>query len=92
MNSTRETSIRVTDMAVCTPPKKLRDDLQLLATFDVLIWPIRANKVRLVRHQGEVKVWASSPDLRFLSAAKPLIIEEAMRTAREAFTSDGLID
>lgn len=92
MTDTSTDSIRVMNMVVCTPPKKLRSDLDLLATFDVLMWPVRVSNTRLVRHQGEVKLWASSPDFRFLSDAKALIIEEVMRTAREAFATEGLME
>ncbi|MGR3823877.1 MAG: hypothetical protein ACU0A5_15015 [Salipiger marinus] len=75
-------ALRILDMAVCTPPQKIRPDAELLATFALVLWPVRAQGLKLVRHNGEVKLWTSTPDLRFVADARQAIIEAATAEAR----------
>lgn len=79
---------KVIKMAVCTPPRKGKDGVEILATFDVLMWPVHAKDMMLVRRNGQIKLWTSNRDLRFIANARDMIIEAAMETAREAI--DGM--
>lgn len=79
-----EQTPKIINMTMCMPPAQLKNDVQLLATFGAIMWPIRADNLRLVRHKGELKIWTQTPDLRILSTAKPVIIEAAMETVRKA--------
>ena len=90
MTDTNELNPRIINMAVCTPPRKLKGDVEVLATFEVLMWPVHVAGMQLVRRNGDVKLWGPTPELRFLSKARPVIIEAAMRTAREAI--DGMAE
>ena len=75
---------RIACLSVCVPPMKLdASSAQLLATFTVIAYPVRVQNVRLVKHQGEIKVWCPSRDFSFISAAKPIIIEAAMKAVRK---------
>lgn len=74
----------IRNMAICTPPKKMKNDAELLATFDVTMWPVRAKNLRLVRHQGTLRIWTTTRDLNFISSAKVIIIEAAMEKVRDA--------
>ncbi|SDY18371.1 hypothetical protein [Citreimonas salinaria] len=75
---------RIANLSINVPPMKMEaSNAQLLATFTVLAYPIRVQNVRLVKHQGEIKVWCPSRDFSFISAAKPVIIEAAMNAVRE---------
>lgn len=91
MSCNEPCDIRIFGMAVCTPPQKLGGDVELLATFSVFVWPIRATNLRLIRQKGEVKLWLPTRDVRFLSDARPMIIEAAMKTARDAYSDLGAL-
>lgn len=83
---------KITDVAMSIPPKKLRSDTELLATFTLLMWPLCAKNLRLVRQGGEIKLWTMTPELRFLGSAKPIIIEAAMEQVRSALDSMDILD
>ena len=83
---------KVIKMAVCTPPRKGKDGVEILATFDVLMWPVHARGMMLVRRNGEIKLWTTNQDLRFIANAREMIIEEAMRTARESIEGMGSLE
>jgi hypothetical protein len=83
---------KINNMAVCMPPRKGKDGAEILATFDVLMFPVHAKNMMLVRRGGQLKLWTSNTDLRFISTAREMIIAAAMETAREAIDSMGALD
>lgn len=84
MEDEERKTVRIKDMIVCMPPKRLRPDTELLATFTLLMWPLYCQNLRLVRQGGEIKLWTMTPEMRFLSKAQPIIIEAAKECVREA--------
>ena len=92
MNDTERRDPVIRNMAMCTPPKKMKGDNELLATFDVIMWPVMAKNLRLVRHKGEIRIWTTTPDMGFISSAKPIIIEAAMEQVRSALDSMDMLD
>ena len=92
MQDTERKPPKITDMTVCMPPKKLRPDTELLATFTLLMWPLQCKNLRLVRQGGEIKLWTMTPELRFLADARPIIIEAAMKKVRNALDTLDVLD
>ncbi|WP_297775636.1 hypothetical protein [uncultured Roseovarius sp.] len=84
MTAIDKTDTKIIDMVICTPPQKLNAEAKLLATFGVIVWPIVASNLKLVKHNGEIKLWTSTASMRFLSDSKSRIIEAAIMTARQA--------
>ncbi|WOI55138.1 hypothetical protein [Palleronia sp. LCG004] len=78
---------KILEMSMCVPPRRLTGDAELLATFGVLMWPMRIDGLQLVRNKGELRLWSPTKEFRFLSDAKALVIEAAMNAVR-----DGLDD
>ena len=37
-----------------------------------------------MREDGELKIWTSTPDMRFIAEARPVIIAAAQEVARQA--------
>jgi len=77
---------KINNMAVCMPPRKGKDGAEILATFDVLMFPVHAKNMMLVRRGGQLKLWTSN------TTAREMIIAAAMETAREAIDSMGALD
>lgn len=82
---------KINHMNVCTPPRKGKDGAEVLATFDVMLFPVHAKNMMLVRRGGQLKLWTSNTDLRFIASAREMIIDAAMETAREAIDRMGEI-
>jgi hypothetical protein len=80
---------KIVDMALCVPPRGLREGVELLATFTLVMWPIRARGLRLVRDRGELNVVAPTSDLKFMADARPIIIEAAKAQARNGIEEMG---
>ena len=81
---TTDNTPRIVKMSMCVPPEKLDNNTMLLATFNLFMWPIHVENLRLVRRKGEMRIWYPSKDMRILSNAQPIVIEAAMETARQA--------
>ena len=58
-------------------------DAEVLATFSLVMWPVRVHGLKLVRHNGVVSLWTSSKGLRFVADAREAIIEAATAEARK---------
>ena len=83
MTEPENRALRILDMAVCTPPQKIKPDAEVLATFSLVMWPVRVHGLKLVRHNGVVSLWTSSKGLRFVADAREAIIEAATAEARK---------
>lgn len=84
MTDTNQRPPKILNMAMCMPPQKLKGGVELLATFGVLMYPVCLKNLRLVREDGELKIWTSTPDMRFIAEARPVIIAAAQEVARQA--------
>lgn len=69
----------------------MRGGAELLATFAVLMWPVRVDGVQLVRCHGSLRLWTPTRDLRFMSAAERAIIVAAQETAHQAIEAMEMI-